>query len=348
VAVALLAGAADELEAARTRLQGMSPKQRDALLEALRRFDLQLSSEQQKSVRELDQQIAKLPFEDRVHYLAVLRRYHNWLDTLPETVKDDFLGRPPEERMTHLKSLTSKYPIPQEKTPYWMQFAEVAGGSPFELAAVFKIWHDLAPDQRREIEKLATVAQRRDKLLEFGRSMRVFREVIPVDFRVEEWIPKVEAKIDELRGSDPELRTAIARAENKLAAKNKGEGKIRVHPPILRRLAINLYLLSQDPPRSVSQARLDEFFAALPPWVHSSFDSYPADEARRRLTLVYRLVFPYPSEFQPARGSAKSPGASTKTKTGSPPPQLPPTPVPVSRREPPIPANPAASTSNPF
>jgi hypothetical protein len=328
----------------------MSSQQRDELAEALRRFDLQLTPEQQKSLRELDQQIVRLPLEERVHYLAVLRRYHNWLDTLPEAVKDDLLTRSPEQRMAYLKSLTSRYPVPVERTPYWMQFAEVAGGSPFELAAVFKIWHDLAPDQRREIEKLATVAKRRDKLFEYGRELRVFREIRPVDFVLEEWIPKVEVKIDELRGSDPELRAAITKAENRLelAAKNKGLTKARVHPPILRRLAINLYLLSQDPPRPVSQARLDEFFAELPPWVHSSFDSYPADEARRRLTLVYRLVFPYPAEFQPARSAAKAPAASTKPKSGSPTTPAPPSPAPVPRREAPAPKSQSAIPGNPF
>ena len=60
----------------------------------------------------------------------------------------------------------------------------------------------------------------------------------------------------------------------------------------MRRLAINLYFLEQPPPGQVDPQRLAQFFAAMPPWVRTSFDSYTADEARRRLTLVYRLLFP--------------------------------------------------------
>ena len=67
------------------RLRSFSPQQRNEVSETLRRFDLQVSPEQQKAIRDLDQQIQKLPVEERAHYLAVLRRYHNWLDSLPET-----------------------------------------------------------------------------------------------------------------------------------------------------------------------------------------------------------------------------------------------------------------------
>jgi hypothetical protein len=55
--------------------------------------------------------------------------------------------------------------------------------------------------------------------------------------------------------------------------------------------------------------------AALPIWVQATLDHYPPDEARRRLSFAYRLVFPYPKEIKagrqpsvsPARGQASSP-----------------------------------------
>jgi hypothetical protein len=324
-AVPLLLGAADQLQEAISRLQGMSPRQRTEITEALRRFDLQLTPAEQQSLRQLDDRINKLSPDDRVRYLATLRRFHNWLDSLPDTVKDPLLAKPPEERMALVKSLIAKYPLPREKTPGWMQFTEFTGGSPFELAAIFKIWQDLTPDQRREVEKLPTLSQRRDNLLKTGVRKRMLREVMPADFRVEDWIPKVEARIDEIRSSDPELKGAVKgaidRAEKKLEelAKEKSQGKFRARPPILRRLAINLYMLSQDP-RPVAADRLDAFFTALPSWVQSSFDSLPADEARRRLTLIYRLVFPHPAEFQ-APAPAARPAAITKDSTTAPAPR---------------------------
>ena len=190
-----------------------------------------------------------------------------------------------------------------------MQFTEFTGGSPFELAAIFKIWQDLTPDQRREVEKLPTISQRRDNLLKTGVRKRMLREIMPADFRVEEWIPKVEARIDEIRSSDPELKGAVKgaidRAEKKLEelAKEKSQGKFRARAPILRRLAINLYMLSQDP-RPVAADKLDAFFAALPSWVQSSFDSLPADEARRRLTLDLPAGLPPPGRV-PGSGTCR-------------------------------------------
>jgi hypothetical protein len=264
----------------------------------------------------------------------VLRRYHNWLDTLPENVKERLLAKAPQERMAQIKALISKYPLPREKTPYWMQFTEVGDGSPFELAAVFKLWQELTPDERRALEKLPTTARRREELNKRGLPKRSFQELRRVDFRLEEWIPKVDAKVDELRAADPELKAAIVKAEKNLEelAREKPLAKIRNRAPILRRLAINLFLLSQDPPRPVSAERLDAFLAALPGWVQSSFDAYPADEARRRLTLAYRLVFPYPAELEPTKPAASAPGTSSgltknSPQTGSSAPALSPPPA---------------------
>ncbi len=90
----LLLGASDVVDEARARLLGMPLPERKQIEENLRRFDQVLTSEQQKAIRELDQRIAGLAPEERVHYLAVLRRYHNWLDSLPEAVKNSVLDKP--------------------------------------------------------------------------------------------------------------------------------------------------------------------------------------------------------------------------------------------------------------
>ena len=321
---ALSIGAGDVADDARARLQNTSPQQRTELADALKQFDLQLTPDQQKSIREIDQQISKLSAEDQVHYLAALRRYHNWLDSLPETVRDDLLAKPPGERMARIKTMISKYPLPRESSPYWMQFADVAGSPPFELAATFKIWQELTPQQRREIESLPAGAQRRSRLIEYGRDLKLFREFRPRDFHVDDWIPKVEAKIADISAYDPELKSAVAKAEAAFKRKNEAkEQAVRTLPPLMRRLAINLYFLEQPTPRPVDPQRLAEFFAAMPPWVRTSFDSYTADEARRRLTLVYRLLFPK-DEFQPARpGTSVSTGSAATQRGPSPSPPVP-------------------------
>jgi hypothetical protein len=321
----------------------MSPEHRTQLTEALKRFDLQLSADEQQALRDLDQQINRLPAEEKTRYLAVLRRYHNWLDSLPETVKDNLLAKPPAERLSQIRILLPRYPLPEEITPYALQFTDVGGGFPFELAREFKIWQSLSPEQRREIEKIPATNQRRDKLLEYGKEFRI-RDFRPSDFRSEDWIPKAEARVDELKGTVPGLKAALAKAAT-LVDKRKPDAKMPGRPPILRRLAINLYFLEQAPPHSVDPDRLRQFIAALPPWIRSGFDAYPPDEARRRVTMIYRIAFPYPEEFkptssQPSKTTAATKRGSTQSATPAPPP-----PAPVPGKSPPASKTPS---SQPF
>jgi len=332
----------------------MSPQQRSELAEALKQFELQLTPDQQKSIREIDQQLSKLSAEDNLHYLTALRRYHNWLDSLPETVRDNLQAKPPGERMAQIKKLISTYPLPRESSPYWMQFSEVAGRSPFELATTFKVWQELTLQQRREIEGLPAGEKRRSELLKYGRELKLpIREIRPHDFYVEDWIPKVESKIAGISAYDPELKNAVDKAQKNAiakleqASKRKNEAKEqvgRVVSPFMRRLAINLYYLEQPAPRSVDPERLAQFLAAMPSWIRTSLDSYTADEARRRLTIVYRLVFPK-DEFNPARpGTAVSTGSAASKGNPTPPPPVPAAPS----KEPTAPKAPAAPAASPF
>ena len=255
---ALSIGAGVVPDDAQVRLQNMSQQQRAELAEALKQFELQMTPDQQKSIRQIDQQLGSLSAEDKVQYLAALRRYHNWLDSLPETARDNLQAKAPGERMPQIRKLIPTYPLPMESSPYWMQFAEVTGRSPFEVATAFKIWHELTPQRRREVEDLPAGEKRRAKLLEFGRELKLFRELRPQDFHFDEWIPKVEAKIAEISPFDPELKGAVAKAEKlaavkaELTSKRKNEGKeqaVRIYSPLMRRLAINLYYLEQPAPR---------------------------------------------------------------------------------------------------
>ena len=283
-----------------------------------------MTPDQQKSIREIDQQISKLSAEDHVHYLAALRRDRNWLDFLPETVKDNLQAKPPGERMAQIKTMISRYPLPRESHPYWMQFAEVTGSSPFELAATFKVWQELTPRQRREIESLPAGAQRRSRLIEYARDFKLFREFRPRDFHVDDWIPKVEAKIADISAYDPELKNAVAKAE--LASKRKNEGKepaSRIVSPLMRRLAINLYFLEQPTPRqsirSASPSSSRRCRRGSAPASILTLLTRP----RRRLTLVYRLLFPK-DEFKPARpGMSVSTGSAASKASPSPAPPVP-------------------------
>ena len=320
----------------------MSAQQRAELTESLKQFELRLPPDQQNAIRDLDRQLNDLPPEDKVRYLTALRRYHNWLDSLPETVRDNLQAKPPGERMAQIKTLLSRYPLPSEVTPEWMQFADVAGIAPFELAAIIKAWQQITPKQRQEVEAITGPVQRRLKLMEYAREAQWPRELRPPDFHVEDYVSKVEARIAEVQTVDPELKAALDKAEKAAAekaekngagksdtAKRKIEARVKtnrfIFSPLLRRLAINVYYL-EHPPRPVDSDHLAQFFAAMPPWIRPSFNAYPPDEARRRLTIIYRLLYP-DSEF-----GARKPETEIKGQISPPPAPTAPPRIPAKER----------------
>jgi hypothetical protein len=341
----LMIGAANETGEALARLRRMPPDQRSQLEANLKRFDQVLTPEQQKSLRAIDERIGRLPAEEKVHYLAVLRRYHNWLNSLPETVKTNLLAKPPSERVSQIQSLSARYPVPTAGSPRWLRFADGGTASILELAAIFKIWQEVTPDQRREVENPPAGKRRLEILLRNPHGNRMLREVRPADFVEDEWVPKAEASLKEILVVEPELKEAFAKAKSELSSlKGQNEAAIeKVRMNRLRRAAINLYL-QEHPPRPVDPANLTRFLAAMPPWIQTTFDSLPADEARRRLTLVYRLVYPS-GEFKESATSKPKPAPAVDRGTGPASTPAPPTPTPARPRDRAVPKPPRPSNA---
>jgi hypothetical protein len=67
----------------------------------------------------------------------------------------------------------------------------------------------------------------------------------------------------------------------------------------LHQLAESRYF-SEHPPQPVTPARLAQFEAEIPSWLRATFDSLPPDDARRRLAVLYRQIYPAPQEIPPA------------------------------------------------
>jgi hypothetical protein len=336
----LLLGATDAVEDARERLLGMPLLERKQIEASLRRFDQVLTTEQQKSIRDLDERIAKLAPEEKAHYLAVMRRYHNWLDSLPETVKNNVLNKPVAERMALVKSLIPKYPLPNESTPEWIAVVDNIVGSPLEQAAMFKIWQEMTPEQRRAFEAQPAGNRRPQALLRNNGGNKIIRELTPSNILEEEWLPKTFARLREYQKIDPDLTEILTKKEVKSDAPSPKQQKVqeaaeKARRARMHRSVVNLYYLNQPPPHRVDPHRLAEFLGAMPPWIRATFNTYPADEARRRLTLVYRLVFPYPDEFKPtvSSGSKITPAPAPAVGRGGVPPAR--APVPKPNRTPP-------------
>jgi hypothetical protein len=288
------------------RLRALPLSERQRLDDNLRKFDLLYSPDRQQSLRDLDRRINETEPGGQALYLAALHRYHNWLNLLPETKQEELKTTPPAERMALVKKLVRDYPVAKGAPAQFLRFIDVGEDSPFELAAIYNIWNTLDQDERRQVEQVPRGPRRRIELFKFGDKHNLPREIKPDDFDEERWAGELETFARK-------NRPALLLEE----LKKKQEAR---RLEILRRQMINYHYLEKDHhPKAVTPERLSEFLALLPPWLQTSFDHYPPDEAKRRLTIVYRLVFPPPSEIKQTQRAAAAPpaAATTTTKPGS-------------------------------
>jgi hypothetical protein len=303
VATILIAATVDP-ERNEARLRALPPNERQRLDENLRKFDLLYTADQQRSLRDLDRRINEIEPTRQPEYLAALHRYHNWLNLLPETKQEELKTTLPAERMALVKKFLSDHPAPKAVSAQFLRFIDVGEVTPFELAAIYKIWVTLKPDERSQVEKVPRGPRRHESLFNLGKEHNLPREIKPDDFDEERWAGELEAFAKKNR---PAL----------LLDEMKHTQAARRHE-ILRRQMINYHYLEKGHhPKGVTPERLAEFLALFPPWLQSSFDHYPPDEARRRLTIVYRLAFPPPSEIQPTGRAAAGPTAHAPTKPGA-------------------------------
>jgi hypothetical protein len=302
----LLAAAATGYDANRERLRGLPPDQRERLLGNLRRFDLELTPEQQTAARALDSRLAEMIPEQRAQYLAALRRYHDWLNSLPENRQDELSAKPAGERMALVRKLIAEWRVPIGDTPLLMGVVEPGGLSVFELASAYKIWQELPADERTAIEQRVNQDRaRREELFRRGSRLKppIPRETRPDDYDEEKRIGLVQEHLKK----DRPLLAGDAKADE---ASNDPAALFRHN--VLRRRAINLFVREARGVRAVTPDRLVRFVSTLPGWIQSTLDPLPPDEARRRLTVAYRLVFG-DKEIGAVSRSAH-PGAATKVQ----------------------------------
>jgi hypothetical protein len=282
------------------RIGTLPQPERQRLVDNLQKFDLVFSAAQQEALRDLDRKINELDPARKAQYLSTLRRYHNWLNQLPEIKQGELKEKPPTERMALIKKLVADHPLTPAATTKSLQFLDAGNYSPFELAAIYQIWQSLDRAERQQVEKVAQV-NRRQNLLKRGARKKIPGEVKPADFDEEKAISDFKSWAQTRhRALLNQLETDPERLE------------------ILRRQAINYHFLAiKDQIKPVTTDHLAEFLGQFPAWLRASFDHYPPDEARRRLTVVYRLVFPAGSEIKIGPSSA---AASTGSRSTPPPP----------------------------
>ena len=302
------------------RLRATPREERQRLVENLQKFDLVYSPDQQRALRDLDRGINELEPARQAQYLMALHRYHNWLDSLPDTKQDALKEKAPGERMDLIKKLVKDHPVSRASTARFLQLVDVGDYSPFELAAIYQIWQSISAAERQKVENMPA-GPRRKSFFGKGEANRIAAELKRQDFDAAKWISELEA---------------FAQNRNIGFLLQELKAKDDARPgEILLRQAINFHFLENHRPKPVDPGRLDDFLASFPPWLQSCFDHHSPDEARRRLTVVYRLVFPPGHEIKegsprpsppagahtspvPSRG-ATSPAAKSSSATGTTP-----------------------------
>jgi hypothetical protein len=271
------------------RLRAMPREQRMALWGKLREFDA-LGAAERSAIRRLDEQIAELTPTEKANYWSVLRRYHHWLAGLTEQQQSELKAASPAERMRLVTKFRGqeRTGADRDSTPMVLQIFDFSGVPPIETAHRLKAWFDLPAEKRVEIEALDSSAEQQDrlhKLAQFVKFPPIHRltktEEDELLKKLDEHVQLSDLPINPLKKQDP----------------TKSE-KAR------RRLAMNYYFL-EHPPAAVDPDHLMRFASALPTCIREVFDHLPPEEARRRLTILYRLVFPagteLPADFRPVR-----------------------------------------------
>jgi hypothetical protein len=306
VAGPVRAGEAENLE----RLEALPRPQRQRLAENLRRFD-GLDADGRRAVQQIDEQLAALPAEDRQRYQKLMHRYHLWAQGLSTQQRQDLQAAPPAQRLDLIKRLRAEQR--QARDPrletVWIRSAAFNPFSLFEVSYLIKVWLALGPKEQAEIDAMDLPA-RILRLERLGQDRGLSRER-PGRAELEELRSQIERglpvrdgvlsrkELDELKRPLDGLPTLKA----PLAVK-----KMQARSGLVRRLE-TLYF-RQHEPAPVAPQRLGWFEEALPSWLDEMIDPLPPDSARRRLTILYRLVFPLPEEIPAPRPQRPNPAAS--------------------------------------
>ncbi len=333
---------ADQAENLR-RLGSMPLEHRRALTQNLERFDA-LAAGDREAIRALDRALADQPDPDRARYLAVLRRYHLWLQRLPKEGRDTINAAPPAERMTLVSKLRAEEQASdaRRKTPLFLQVVDLGDMSPFDVAQWLKIWFTLTPAEREEFEKRPRSPgpwrQRFQASLDSSRKADLPKGQFSSE--EEEALVRKMMRNREIGFGLPDSIISVIKSGRNPEATGEAESRkseerteIRDRPPptgrigggrmsfpnrrasLIHGLAGNYYFIV-NPPEKVEPSNLFRFLSALPKGIAESFTYLPPEEARRRLTILYRLLYPSPSDMPPFGSSSNLPGAPAAESTG--------------------------------
>jgi len=326
------------------RLRSMPLEQRRGLARNLERFDA-MGAADREAIRAIDRELARRPDADRARYLAALRRYHLWLERLPGDKREAIAAVPPQERMAFVTRLRAEEhgPEARRRTPTFLQVVDLGDMSPFDVAQWLKIWFELTPSERERFERRPRAP---------GLWNERFRNSLDPNRKIElpqgQFTAQEEEALVRRMLKDHEFRFGLPgwislmlnppgrnfeppREAEADTPEPKSEPRDRTSPPgrnggprmsfqsrrasLVHCLAGN-YFWIENPPEKVEPSNLFRFLSALPKGISESITYLPPEEARRRLTILYRLLYPAPGEMPPSVSTSNPPGSPPTESTG--------------------------------
>ena len=204
-----------------------------------------------------------------------------------------------------VSKLVADFPVPRARTSRFLQIADLGDHSPFELAAFFKIWQAMPP--------AATTTDRGD-----ASSSRSGRSSVQICGEAEN-APRDQAA--GLRGDRVDYRNLRNSSASTSNGRCSFSPNMKKKPETLARAVrscgewrstiISWRIRLQRSRRSGWKSSWRLFRR----WLKNTFDPFPPDEARRRLTIVYRLVYPHPAEMKLTDRPAAAPAAPRPAPT---------------------------------
>jgi len=283
------------------------PRDRRALLsENLDRFN-RLSSDEQTAIRRLDKEIAEIASSNPVEqarYRALLHHYHLWFQELTDEQRTSLFAISDfDERFRLAQKLRrAETSGPKRGGP---RIAKIRIGEfgiipPFEAAFLLKVWQALPPEKRAEIEK-KSIPKLREELRSQAKKLSV---------ALEAFTPEQEKTLDEKLENDDEFKPFVdqmIRNHEKAVREGKVQKKADTPQKRYERPFAEFLYFEENRPHLVDPTRLTRFGESCPEWFHSTIDSLSADDARDYLTILYRLIYPLPTEMPESTKPTKSP-----------------------------------------
>ncbi len=295
----------------RSRLLAMPPALRRQLWENLQNFQ-KLDAARRETVRALDQAINDKPETERAQFYAAARRYHIWLHQLDPATREK-IEQAPRNTEARLKLVTAELErtgtrVKAAERPPILRVLDLRARSPFDLARDIKVWIALNPAERDEILQIEPPAQREARLLALGRKYKVEDVKRPTAAERQQLYDRVVAGLKNKSAFD-------------FAGLGLGSDAAAANPQLVARMrefiADNAYFREHPPAPPVHPDRLVRFMDAVPDWIRGRIEPLSPLEARRRLTVLYRIVYPAPAEIPLNKAGADS-KATPATKKAAP------------------------------